>query len=25
VLYASVTVICLFLTGRIIASPRWRS
>ena len=25
VLYLSLTAICLFLTGRIISSPRWRS
>ncbi len=25
VFYASLTAICLFLTGRIISSPRWRS
>ena len=25
VFYLSLTVICLFLTGRVIGSPRWRS
>ena len=25
VLYLSLTVICLFFTGRVIGSPRWRS
>jgi len=25
VFYATLTMICLFLTGRVIASPRWRS
>ena len=23
--YLSITLICLFLTGRVISSPRWRS
>ena len=25
VFYASLTAICLFLTGRVVASPRWRA